>query len=147
MRTTSDARYPLEFLYDGHCPICCFDVAWLARRDRHQRLRFIDVRAPGFDPAPYGRSLEALLERIAGRRADGQIVEGAEVFRLVWSAIGFGWLVVPTRWPGLRQLAEAAYRLFARHRLTLSRRFGGFFARLTPACDSGSGVCAMRRPS
>ncbi|MDR1889543.1 MAG: DUF393 domain-containing protein [Zoogloeaceae bacterium] len=133
--------YPLEFLYDGQCAICRFDVANLRRRDAQHRLVFIDITAPDFDPAPYGRSKEALLARIAARRADGVIVEGPEVFRLALAAIGFGGLVAPTRWPVFRRIAEYAYAWFARHRVTLSCRFGGIFARLTPACEDG--VCRI----
>lgn len=128
--------YPLEFLYDGHCRICRFDVARLHRADRHGRLRFIDVMATGFEPAEYGTTREALLARIHARRADGVMVEGPEVFRLALTAVGYGPLVAPTRLPVLRQLTECGYRWFARHRVELSRRFGGIFARLTPECDS-----------
>ncbi len=131
--------YPMEFLYDGECAICCFDVAHMRRRDQQGRLCFIDISAPDFDPIPYGRSKEELLARITARRADGVVVEGPEVFRLAWSALGLGWLVTPTRWPGLACFAEASYRCFARNRVQLSRRFGGIFARLTPACDGN--VC------
>ncbi|MDR1349696.1 MAG: DUF393 domain-containing protein [Zoogloeaceae bacterium] len=133
--------YPLEFLYDGQCAICCFDVAHLRRRDRRHRLSFIDISAPDFDPRPYGRSREALLAHIAARCADGAMVEGPEVFRLAWAAVGFGWLVAPTRWPVLAWMAGTAYRVFARHRGMLSRRFGGIFARLTPDCANG--VCRI----
>jgi predicted DCC family thiol-disulfide oxidoreductase YuxK len=131
--------FPLEFLYDGNCRICLFDVARLRRADRYGRLVFVDVMATDFDPAPYGRTRDALLARIHARRADGVVVEGAEVFRLALTAVGRGWLVSPTRWPGVRHMTDAGYRWFARHRVQLYRRYGGLFARLTPACDGN--VC------
>jgi len=134
--------YPLEFLYDGNCPICVFDVTHLGRADRRGLLKFIDVTAPDFNAAEFGRSTEELLARIHARRADGVLIEGPEVFRLSWEAIGYGWLVAPTRWPGIAWITERAYRWFARNRMALSRRFGGVFERLTPVCDEG--VC--RRP-
>jgi len=134
--------YPLEFLYDGRCRICLFDVARLRRADRLGRLRFVDVSAAEFDPASYDRSREDLLARIHARRADGRMVEGPEVFRLALAAVGLGWAVAPTRWPVICRLTEAAYRWFARNRVDLSRRYGGIFVRLTSACDGD--VC--RRP-
>jgi predicted DCC family thiol-disulfide oxidoreductase YuxK len=134
--------YPLEFLYDGNCPICVFDVMHLRRADRRGLLKFIDVTAPDFNAAEFGRSAEELLARIHARRADGVVIEGPEVFRLSWEAIGYRWLVAPTRWPGLASITEWAYRWFARNRMTLSRRLGGVFERLTPVCDDN--VC--RRP-
>jgi len=44
------------------------------------------------------------------------------VFRRAYAAVGFGWLVAPTRWPLVRPLADAAYRWFARNRLRLTGR-------------------------
>lgn len=134
-----DAKaYPLEFLYDGNCRICLFDVARLRKSDTHGRLVFVDVAAADFDAAPYGRTRAALLARIHGRRADGAMVDGPEVFRLALTAVGWGRAVALTRWPILQQAAEAAYLWFARNRIALSRRYGGFFARLTPACDASA---------
>jgi predicted DCC family thiol-disulfide oxidoreductase YuxK len=133
-----DRIYPLEMLYDGNCPICRFDVAHLRRRNRRSQLRFTDIAAKGFDPTSYGKPLDQLLARIHARRADGRLVEGVEVFRLAYAVAGLGWLVMPTRLPGLRFLTEVAYTWFARHRVELSRRYGGVFARLTPACDDSA---------
>ena len=139
--------YPLEFLYDGNCRICRFDVARLQRADRDGRLRFIDVAAPGFDAAAYGRPQEALLARIHARRANGTLVEGVEVFRLALAAVGHRRLADLSRQPGLACLSEHAYTLFARHRVSLSRRFGGIFERLTPACtDDACSVPGRGQP-
>ena len=131
------SAYPLEFLYDGQCPICLFDVARLQRRDGQHRLLFVDISAPDFQPARYGRTREDLLARIHGRRADGVMVDGPEVFRLALAAVGWRRLVALSRWPVLHGLTEMGYRVFARHRVLLSRHVGGVFARLTPACDTG----------
>ncbi len=127
--------YPLEFLYDGQCPICRYDVARLHQADKQERLIFIDVTTPEFQPEVYGQSREALIARIHARRADGTLIEGPEVFRLAIAAIGYGWLVAPTRWPVFRQITEVAYRWFARNRHQTARLFGRFFARRTPECD------------
>jgi len=131
--------------------ICRFDVAHLRRRDAAGKLRFVDITAADFDAADFGRRAgpaEALTDagqraRIHALRADGRMVVGMAVFRLAWGAAGLGWLLAPTGWPLLRPLADCAYLAFARHRLTLSRRFGGVFAALTPA-DCGSDACRVR---
>lgn len=135
--------YPLEFLYDGDCRICLFDVARLRRADSKGWLVFIDISAADFDAAVFGCSKDELLARMHARRADGVMVEGPEVFRLALTAVGYGWLMAPTRWPGLAWITERCYRWFARHRMELSRRFGGIFARLTPDCDDD--VCHQPR--
>ncbi len=131
-----DSIYPMEFLYDGECRLCLNDVAHLRRLDKAGRLIFIDAAAADFDAALYGGDQAALLARIHARLADGRMVSGMEVFRLALAAVGYAWLVEPTRWPGLRQVSELAYNGFARHRVALSRRFGGLFERHAPVCDS-----------
>ena len=45
--------------------------------------------------------------------------------RLVgFGAVGLGWLLAPTRLPGLKQLADFVYRRFAKNRLRLTGRCG-----------------------
>jgi predicted DCC family thiol-disulfide oxidoreductase YuxK len=126
--------YPLEFLYDGSCPICRADVAKLRKADKNSKLIFIDITEPDFNPQEYERSLESLLARIHARRADGLIVEGPEVFRLSLAAVGLGWLVAPTRWPVLNFATEITYSWFARNRTTFADRFDKF-SRTSTKCD------------
>lgn len=117
----------VEVFFDGDCPLCKREIAWLRRRDRQHRIRFTDLAAPDFDPAATGRTLEVLMARIHGRLPDGSWIEGVEVFRRLYSAIGFGPLVAVTRWPLVRQMLEMGYRLFARNRL-----------RWTGRCENGT---------
>ena len=114
--------WPFTLLYDGECPLCAREVRMLQRLDRRGRLRFEDIAAPDFDPARYGATRESLMARIHGVLPDGTVVEGLEVFRRAYAAVGLGWLLAPTRWPGLRRVADAAYRWFARNRLRLTGR-------------------------
>ena len=116
------APYDLEVWYDGACPLCAREVAFLRRLDRAGRIRFSDLAAPGFDAAAVGIPWADLMDRIHARLADGTVVEGVEVFRRLYAAVGFGWLVAPTRLPGVRQLLDLAYRAFARNRLRLTGR-------------------------
>ena len=118
---------PEEFrlLYDGECPLCRREVAALRRLDRGRgRLGLEDISAAGFDARAYGVSQADLMARIHGVLPDGRLVEGVEVFRRAYAAVGLGWLIAPTRWPLLRPLADAAYRAFARNRLRLTGREG-----------------------
>ncbi len=112
----------LELFYDGACPLCAREARTLRRLDRHGRLRLTDLAAPGFDPAAAGVPMERLVERIHGRLPDGTTVEGVEVFRRAYTAIGFGPLVALTRLPGVSGLLDLAYAWFARNRLRLTGR-------------------------
>ena len=115
--------WQIQVLYDGECPLCAREVEMLRRRDPEGRAaRFEDIAAPGFDAARYGQTRADLMARIHGVLPDGTLVEGVEVFRRVYAAVGLGWLVAPTGWPLLRPVFDAAYRWFARNRLRLTGR-------------------------
>lgn len=123
--------WEIRLLHDGECPLCAREVAMLRRLDRGRgRIDFEDIAAPAFDARPYGRTQPELMARIHGALPDGRVIEGVEVFRRAYAAVGLGWLVAPTRWPLLRPLADAAYRWFARNRL----RLGGRDACTTDRC-------------
>ena len=127
----------ITVLFDGECPLCAREVAMLRRLDRGRgQIGFDDIAAPEFDAARYGQTHEALMARIHGMLPDGTLVEGVEVFRRAYAAVGLGWALAWTRWPGLRVLADAGYRWFARNRLRLTGR---------PAHACESGRCALPR--
>jgi predicted DCC family thiol-disulfide oxidoreductase YuxK len=110
----------ITILMDGACPLCRQQAISLALLDlgRH-RLAIEDIAAPGFDPGRYGLSMDECLEQIHAVLPSGRVVTGFEVFRRAYDAIGLGWLLAPTGWAVLRPLADAGYRLLARHRLRL----------------------------
>jgi predicted DCC family thiol-disulfide oxidoreductase YuxK len=99
------------------------EIRFLDKRDHGRgRIQFEDIAEPSFDPGAYGLDARDVVARIHGVLPDGTVVEGVEVFRRAYAAVGLGWLMVPTRWPGLRRLAELAYRIFARNRLRWTGR-------------------------
>lgn len=122
--------WDVEVFYDGDCPLCMREINMLRRRDSHGRIHFVDIAASDFDPAAYGKDRAAFMARIHGRLPDGTWIEGVEVFRRLYTAIGFGRLVAVTRAPGISHLLGAAYSVFAKNRL-----------RLTGRCDDGA--CAL----
>lgn len=110
--------WPLTLYVDGACPLCRGEVDALRVRDHDDRLRFVDVREPGF-VAPAGRELADMLLVMHARRADGTWLRGVESFRHAYAAVGLGWLVAPTGWPVLGPLSDRAYAAFARNRYRL----------------------------
>ncbi len=125
--------WAVEVFYDGDCPLCSKEIAFLRRRDRRERIRFTDIAEPSFDP-PQGLTLDRLMAEIHGRLRDGEIIRGVEVFRRLYSAIGWTWLVAPTRLPGVSQALDLAYKMFAARRLKLTGR-----------CDAGCQAPATAR--
>ena len=113
--------FPLTVFYDASCPVCALEMDTLHERDCDRRLRLIDISAPSFDANAHGFAQRDLDAAIHAVRPDGSVVRGMEVLRLAYVAGGLGWLLQATRWPLVDRLADAAYRLFARHRHAISR--------------------------
>jgi predicted DCC family thiol-disulfide oxidoreductase YuxK len=107
---------------DGECPLCAREVNLLRRLDRRRRIRFTDISAAEFTPSDYGRTLEAFMASIQGRLPSGDWIEGVEVFRRLYGAVGFGPLVALSRLPGLSWGLDRAYEVFARNRLRFTGR-------------------------
>ena len=121
----------VEVFFDGECPLCVREINMLRRFDRrHKLIAFTDIAEPEFDASRYGTTMSALMGSIHGRDSQGEWITGVEVFRQLYTAVGFGWLVSVTRVPGIRQLLDAAYRVFARNRLRLT-------GRSEAACEDG----------
>ena len=57
---------------------------------------------------------------IHGLCANGQHLVGLAALRAAYEAAGLGWVLQATAWGPLAPLADAGYRLFARHRRGIS---------------------------
>jgi len=117
-------EWRFKLLYDGECPLCRREARFLQLRNRHGRLAFEDIAAPGFDASVYNSTREELMGVIHGVFPDGRMVKKVAVFREAYRAVGLGWLLAPTGWPGLRWLADLGYEWFARNRIAIGRIFG-----------------------
>ena len=117
-------RPKLTLLYDGACPFCRREIAWMSKKNTKGQLSFEDITAPSFDPAIYGLTRAAVMEVIHGIDDDGHVIKKVEVFIKAYELLGLGWLVAPLSWPLIRSIANRAYELFARYRVSLGNLFG-----------------------
>ena len=104
--------------FDGACPLCVREIAWMRRLDRRNAIAFVDVSRPAMQDVascPIDRSV--LLARFHALE-DGRMVSGAAAFAAMWRAI-----------PLLRPLGLAA-----RNGLVLAglERLYGLFLRVRP---------------
>jgi predicted DCC family thiol-disulfide oxidoreductase YuxK len=85
---------------------------------------------------------EEVTRVLHGVKPDGTVIKGMEAVRQAYEAVGLGWVLAPTRLPGLRRLSDLFYGWFARNRLALGRLLG-------PTCSNGhcavTSACQTRR--
>lgn len=115
--------WQVEMFHDGDCPLCEREVQMLRRLDRGRgAIRFTDIASNSFVPEAYGGDRDYFMSRIRARTKDGIWLDGVDVFRALYDAVGFSWAVRASRAPVLRQLLDVAYDQFAKNRLRLTGR-------------------------
>ena len=114
----------LKLLYDGQCSLCRRAMEGLKRRDAKGLILAEDISDPAFDPARYGLTVEQVRTAMHVVLPDGRVLRAMDAVRAAYAAVGIGWLVAPTAWPGIRWLADGLYRVLAGNRLTVSRLLG-----------------------
>ena len=119
-----------RLLYDGECPFCSREVRWLKRRDRAGNLELEDISALDFEPTSYGLTRDEVTRVLHGVRADGVVLKGMDAVREAYRTVGLGWVLAPTKLPGLKALSDLLYGCFARNRVVIGRL-------LHPGCSDG----------
>ncbi len=109
--------YDIKVLFDGECPVCRREIDLLKRLDRRNRIATEDISALGFDPGRFGLTFPEVMGTIHGILPNGQVLDGMEVFRHLYKAIGLGWMLSWTRWPLARPFIDNGYQWLASHRL------------------------------
>ncbi|MFB9135534.1 thiol-disulfide oxidoreductase DCC family protein [Vibrio olivae] len=126
----------MTLFYDGECPLCVAEMRRLSKADQKSHLRLIDINSTAFEEFPHIDATEA-SRILHGLAADNTLYLGLDATYHAWRLVGKGRWVKLTRLPGLKTLFDAGYRLFARHRYTISRW-------LTGQSRCSSGVCHKR---
>lgn len=122
----------LTIYFDGACPLCSREMNHYRRKDRASALHFVDIADPAFDATAAGLDSRRVQEVMHVRTADGRIRTGVDAFIEIWRALpGHRWLIRLVSLPGLRQLSDLTYHVFARYiRPRLPKRVRD--------CDSGT---------
>ena len=109
--------------YDGGCPLCRREIAWMRRLDRRRSIDFIDVSAASPQACPLDRT--ELLARFHASES-GRLLSGAAAFAAMWRAIPLlRPLGLAARSPRVLSALEAVYRVFLRIRPRLQRLVAG----------------------
>jgi demethoxyubiquinone hydroxylase (CLK1/Coq7/Cat5 family)/predicted DCC family thiol-disulfide oxidoreductase YuxK len=122
-------RPTLSVFYDGSCPMCVREVA-LYRRQSPADIIWHDLSSLGLsiprDTAGYQPSHAVLMRRFHVHSSEGQWLDGAAAFALIWQRLGFAWRVLAQigRLPGGLRLMDAVYAMFLSLRPGLQRAVG-----------------------
>ena len=140
------ADYPLTLFYDASCPVCALEMDHLRARDRDGRLELVDISAPGFDAACHGFDHADLDAAIHAVRPDGTVLRGMRgaAPRLRRRRPRLAGPADRLRRRCARSF-DAGYRVFARHRKTISRALAPAIARRVraPCAARATGAASM----
>lgn len=111
-------------LYDGECPLCLKEISMLKKRDNGQdKISFVDIASPDYEPEEYGGvTYGKAMGRIHGLLPDGSVIQGVEVFRRCYDAVGLGWVYAMTSLKPIERIVNVFYDIWARYRLPLTGR-------------------------
>lgn len=125
-------------LFDGACPFCRAQVARLLRLTGEDGIEALDLNDPSVPERYPELSREALITAMHLVAPDGRVYSGCEaVVRALASRPILGRLVLLYYVPGIRQLAEWAYRAVAKRRYRLMANEPG-------GCPDGA--CSLHQP-
>ena len=112
---------PLTVWFDGGCPLCRREIAWMKGQTRPEAVQYIDVRKA--DSCPLDPSL--LLARFHAQERDGPLLSGAAAFAALWRrSRALRLLGLAACWPPALWVMERAYVAFLRVRPRLQQLAG-----------------------
>lgn len=115
----------LTLFYDGRCPLCMKEIQHLRRWNSAGRVVFVDINSPAFASRYPHIDPEAAMAILHGQLGDGRVITGVDVTVAAWEQVGKGHWVRWLKWPAVRRISPALYRIFARHRHRLAHVLTG----------------------
>lgn len=144
----SSSSSVVELFWDGGCPMCKREIEYYRGLDRDARVRWTDIHSRPEALDRFGIPLKRAMERIHAIKSDGKILTGVPAFLAVWEQLPY-WRALPpvlTATPGVVPLAEAAYGVWARHRLAISGRVRPSLGATSGCAAAGSEQCSTAGP-
>jgi len=111
-----------EFIlfYDGLCPVCRREVAFLKAIRDSDEVSYVDIASSSFDASRYGKDITYFVKSLRG--FDGEkFTSGMDTMRALYRKLGLGFLMSWTALPGAKQLTDFFYHQFSRVRPKFSR--------------------------
>jgi predicted DCC family thiol-disulfide oxidoreductase YuxK len=116
-------RFELEVFYDGLCRLCSREIEFYRKLERAERIRWVDIADPRFDPLKEGLDPEKMHRVFHVRTPQAQWVTGVDGFVEIWKVLPkLKHWVSAASLPGARPLMRVGYAVFARVRPYLPRK-------------------------
>lgn len=116
---TLNAKAPVTLFYDGHCPFCRVEVAWLTKHRHRQRIQLVDIQQADFLEGEYSASFDTMMGKLHVLDSRGDWFIGMDASRALYAVLGYRRLVRFSTLPIISGLMDIGYRLFARYRVRL----------------------------
>jgi len=111
----------IAVVYDADCGVCQASVAWAKQRDRRGAFQFVGNDA---GELPAGVSREETGHTVVVIDGARKLVRADGVARVLRELRGWSLLGAVLRVPGIRQIANLGYDVFARRRHRVSAALG-----------------------
>ena len=119
----------LTVMFDGACPLCRREVSLYRGMKPLQPLRWLDVSIES-SLLTKAEDRSRLLARFHVRRANGELLSGAQAFVALWLQLpGWRWLGRAASLPGATAFLELLYLGFLRIRPRLQKLAQGLESR------------------
>ena len=123
--------------YDGLCVLCSREIDHYRKSRGADLINFVDICAPGFEPASHGVDPKAVHRVMHVKRTDGTLATEVDAFITIWDTLPGYWLLAKiARFGVVRFCLNIGYQIFVRIRPYLPRRSADFYACAdSPYCD------------
>ncbi|MFN7453841.1 MAG: thiol-disulfide oxidoreductase DCC family protein, partial [Pseudobdellovibrionaceae bacterium] len=107
----------LKVFYDGECRICAFEIQQYMKKDRENKIDFVDISHPKFEAESYGLDRKKVRQEMHTQTADGKFHTRVDAFVQIWKVLPQYHFLVPfAENSALRPLLEGGYTAFAKIR-------------------------------
>lgn len=113
----------LTVYFDGLCHLCSREIDHYRKQEGAERIRFLDITAPGFDATKEGVDPFEVHRVLHTRSSSGEVSTGVDSFIEIWSVLPkYKWAARLARRGFVRSFLNVGYVLFAKIRPLLPRK-------------------------
>jgi predicted DCC family thiol-disulfide oxidoreductase YuxK len=127
----------LTVYYDEMCVLCAKEIHHYQKQSGSEKINFIDITAPDFDPQKEGVDPFAVHKIMHAKKSDGTLVTKIEAFIAIWQLLPkYNWLYKVSQNFLVRKLMDSGYVAFAVARPYLPKKKNRDDCSKSPYCET-----------